>query len=151
MQQFFPEVTRKNISLNSALKLLWDNFPENKLKEGTVITYQEIENIIGATHGSSRFGSIVSRWKNELLTIAGKVLICRVNIGYDVGDSHQKLSYAKSLQISGLKKIQKSSSVQDTVDTTKLSEEERVLYTKMRNANAALNVSYKRELEKPSI
>lgn len=148
---FEPKVTRRNISRNTAVKNLWDKFGEDALAEGDVIKYEALESVIGEKRTSYRFRGIIGRWKDELLTASGKLLKCRINVGYEVCDTHQRLLQAHTLQKSGIKKIQRSAMVQDTVDMVKLTSDERTLFAKLRNVNAALDISYKRELAMPSI
>ena len=148
---FEAKITRRNVSRNSAVKRLWDKFDDDALKEGNVLRYEEIESVLGEKRTSQRFRGIVGRWKEELLTACGKVLKCRINMGYEVCDSQQRLLQAYSLQKAGVKRIQRSAVVQDTIDTSKLSNDERTLFAKMRNVTAALDVSYKREIAMPSI
>ena len=145
------KVTKKNISRNTAIKNLWEAYGKDSLIEGRVLRYEDLEKVLNEKRTTQRFKGIIGRWKDEVLTLCGKVLLCRINIGYEIADTHQRLSHAHSLQKSGVKKLQKSIVVQDTVHVTQLTQDERTLYQKMRNVAASLDISYKRELEMPSI
>ena len=145
-------ITKKNVSLLSELKLLSQTFPVETLTEGRLIHYEELENTLRQPHKSQRFRSIVGKWKHQLLVTSGKVLLCRCNVGYEVGNNGQRLVQAYNLQQQGVRKFEKSVLVQDTVNTGLLSKDEREKFNQIRMRNTALEgFSFKKELPQPSI
>lgn len=146
------KITRKNVSLNSEIKSLNSAFPIEHLVEGKIITYEELENIIGQPHRSQRFITIFGKWRHQLLITAGKDLICRINVGYEVANNQERLTHSYELQKQGIRRFKKSAIVQETIDTSLLSKEEREKFNQIRMRNNAIEgLSFKRDIQIPSI
>lgn len=145
-------ITKKNVSLASELKMLESAFPVEQLTEGRLIRYEELEGLLNQGRRTNRFVTIIGKWRNLLLATSGKVLLCRINEGYEVGNNSQRLVHAHSLQQQGVRRFEKSILVQDTVDTKLLTKEEREKFNHIRMCNNALEgFGFKRELQNPTI
>ena len=147
-----PRITKKNVSLNSELKLLREHYPDTSLTEGRLIEYEELEILLQQKRTSCRFKAIISKWRNQILNTAHKDFVCKINEGYEVADNSQRLLHAHSLQQQGVRKFQKSALVQDTINTSMLSQDERDIFNRMRQTSSAIEgFSFKKELPRPTI
>ena len=91
---------------------------------GTVVGYSDIVEAIGSPFGSGRFSSVVTAWRKQLFTKHNLVLKAVTNIGYEVLNNSQRVSFSANRYKQSLRGIRRAANVASTTDSHGLSDEE---------------------------
>lgn len=115
-----PEGRTYSVDIRSIMK----KFPVSQLKEGKLISHEQLEEILGINRNSNRYKGIVFAWKNKMLNEYNRLLGSVRGEGYKLLDPHDRVSYSFRLQVSGIKKLEKCYNCAKTTDTSRLDEED---------------------------
>ena len=121
--------------LGGEFAAIMEKFPADKLSEGTIIKYTDIESCINRRKGTTQFQSVVLRWRKKLLREYRVKLIAVANVGYMVADNSQRLNESTKSNVKAMKHARQATVLLQTVNYSKLSEQERKIY----DANQRLN------------
>jgi alkylated DNA nucleotide flippase Atl1 len=94
------------------------------LKEGDVITHQEIEKIAGVRR-SNRYKTVMLRWKRRAFVEQNILLVAERTIGYRLAPPDQRISVSVGYVSQGKRRIVKAATVAMATDHARLDEEQR--------------------------
>lgn len=137
-----PDVT----ALNEA-------FPVSELLPGKFIEYSQISAVINVSPRSSRFKTVLDRWRKATEREHGIVTKCRQGEGIEVLDDKGKLTFAGDKLHSAARLARRSGQIAARVDISGLSGQERDALLKLERKNAAICsiAAGKRTLELPQL
>lgn len=96
------------------------------LKEGDVITYREIEEVIGKTWTSSRFRTVTLAWRRELYNEYNLHVRCDPAVAFHVELPKERVSTGFKKARGGFRKIRRSADLVARTDQAALSQEDRL-------------------------
>lgn len=82
------------MSTDIELKKLMDAYGE--AEPGTLITHNQIADLIGAQYGTSRYGTVVSRWRRTMLAKNNIEVAARRREGYVVSTASERVQNASN-------------------------------------------------------
>ena len=116
----------KGLPTDPEMRKLREAYPKDSLKEGRTIQYDELESIIGTAYGSSRFDTVISRWRRLMQREHGIHIDPHVpGKSLKVLDDHEKAEKAKKAFQESVKKELKSVMVFKDIARDNLTLEER--------------------------
>lgn len=101
------------------VNLLHDRFDDAPI--GTVITYEEVSDIIKTPKGDSRFWTVTGRWRKSSFKKNNTVITCIPGLGFKVATPDERIQEATSKVTRGRKSIQFASVIASTTGTRGLS------------------------------
>ena len=104
------------------VRRLFDKFGVPKV--GDVITYTEIEAVIGVSHKTSRFWTVTVSWRNRLWRQSNRVSSAIPNEAFEFLDSHKRVTYSEKKAKEGMRKVVRASQVAVATDRDGLSSDE---------------------------
>lgn len=81
------KIYRKGLPISADVIAIQKKYPN--LKPGDVITYSELEKIIGVPYKSNRFNTVVTAWRKLELKENGRSIGCINTVGYYVENPEQ--------------------------------------------------------------
>lgn len=144
-------VYRGNIPTEPDVNKLKAKFPEDTLKEGMLISYDEISKEIDTPVKSSRFITVTNAWRRYLENTCHIILKSLRGQGFNVLSESGKLNAAADKYKSATKMAARAVVITTRIDTKKLSSEERSTMTilQSRAGLLATNLAAKRTHELP--
>jgi hypothetical protein len=106
-----------------------DAFPKDTLKEGKLITYEEIENVIGSKRKEFRFKTVTNRWRKLVEKECEIVIGCVPSKGLIVNDDHEKVDLMGTKLRSAARACKRSLVVSSRIETKNLTAEEKKEFT----------------------
>lgn len=147
--------SNKPISLETDVKLLKEAFPPESLYEKRTISYYEIEEVLEYDRltNSPRYYPVIRKFKDYLKKAFNIVLKTLTNVGYAVATNSQKIEIGINQRKQAEKRIKSSIETLNTVDVSKLNEEQKTIYDFNVKINGTIvaAMAMHRELPKPKI
>ncbi len=110
-------------------------------KEGDLIPYDTIAQMIGAKVGTHRFRTVVQAWRRQLWREQQVVLIAQINDGYLIANPSQRSHHSHSKYKNGLRRIKRAGEVASATDVFRLTPEERKLCEHVIRGAAAIRLA----------
>lgn len=107
------------------IKKIREFYPDQSLKVGDVIAYNDIAEILGVPYGSSRFKTVTDRWRKVFEKDSGKVLDCEKGVGFRVNHDSQNLDLSGKKLRTATRMARRSYIVAGRIDRKNLSDDER--------------------------
>lgn len=109
------------------VKRIRDQWPDSQLKEGQVITYDEMAAVIGSPKNSNRFRTVTARWKKMVEHDSQMEILIGVQygVGFTVLNDSQKLGVSVAKIKTAVKAVRRSFLVAGHVDAKKLTDDEK--------------------------
>lgn len=102
-------------------------------EEGADISMSEIEAAINVPRTSSRWGTLIARWKEVMRNTYGRIVICKRGEGkYHFCLNDEKVDVAMSRKGRAERDIHRAMQILDTVDREYLSAERKSVYDNVR-------------------
>lgn len=92
---------------------------------GSVVTYEQIEAILGMDRRSSRFRTVVSSWRRRVLRETGVNATCEMNVGFRFQDAASQAMVVGHGLRKGMRTIFRAAVVSDHVKPELLSDHDR--------------------------
>ena len=114
------------LTTDPEIRKLKERWPKSSLAEGVIVTYSDVESVIGAEWGSNRYNTITERWRKMLRNEHGIHLDPFVfGASYKVLDAHEKfVKQCRKMQEANRKERFSLRTYRD-IDLNKLTPEER--------------------------
>ena len=126
-------------------------YPPDKLTEGTIVKYTDIEDCINRKKGTSQFQSVVNRWRKKLLREHRIKLLAVANVGYMVANNSQRLNESTRSNAKAMRHARQATVLLQTVNYDKLSEQERKIYDVNQRLNNGLLLASSKERIVPKL
>ena len=123
------------------VRALRDQWPDSELAEGVVISYEDIEAVIGCKRRSNRFKTITTRWRKLLENNTGKVIFKAEPSGYKVLSDAEKVDLSSSKMDSAKRHARRAYVITARVDVSALSEDERGRMLSVQQRAAAITLA----------
>jgi len=107
------------------IRKLREAYPEQKLEDGQVISYAEIERLLLEHRGSNRWKGVTSKWRKQVKEETGIVIGVERGKGFKVLQDSEKAGLCKSLVKYAANQVKKSLEVSLCIDHSNLSHRER--------------------------
>ena len=91
------------------------------LKEGDVVEHKELAKLTGAPYKTTRYWTIVQRWKTLMQNELNKVLKAKMGVGYVVLNPPGRVSFTADMHRSAMKKVRRAVGVAVTTPDEALS------------------------------
>lgn len=121
------------------VKKLTDKF--NSLAVGDFISYKNIEQTIGALHGTGRWATVVTAWRKQLFRELNIILIPEPGKGFKVANPEERVHLSSSRFTSGMRKVKFSKTVAATTPAEELTPELARARTHLIAVGAALELA----------
>ena len=118
------------------------------LKEGDVVTYSDIENIIEKEKGTNRFNSVTFAWRKRLFRESNLVLDSIPNEGYKVLPPSERVGFSGRKFVGGLRTMGRAAAVAGMTERNKLSSEQIKTLDHIVRTTASLKLTAKLEAQK---
>ncbi|MCK9327971.1 MAG: hypothetical protein M0P69_20925 [Bacteroidales bacterium] len=111
------------VPTTAEVNLLHDRYDDAPV--GTIITYEDVSDIIKTHKGDSRFWTVTDRWRKSSFKKNNVVITCIPNVGFKLATPDERIQEATSKVARGRKSIQFASVIASTTGTRGLSESNR--------------------------
>ena len=109
------------------VRKLNEKFPAKDLREGDVITHDDIEDVTGLNRRINRYRTVTRRWRKLLERDHGIITGCKPE-GFKVMDDGEKVKLSSSKLRTSARMARRSYVVASKIDPSKLKYEEREEY-----------------------
>lgn len=109
---------------------------------GTMITFEEFENILELDKNSSRFHTVLNAWRNRLKRENNLIFRSIRNVGLEACNSHTRVEIAARMHGSAIKQIVASSDIVSSTNTENLTDQEKKVCEHIRRMGAHINNAY---------
>lgn len=106
------------------INIIMQMWPENEMKLGDKISYQDIETIIDQTRDTKRFRTVTSRWRRKVEALTGKVIGVDAGIGFKVLTEKEKLELGRQKLIESSRRAKRATTVLSITNRKELSEQD---------------------------
>lgn len=108
---------------------------------GTVITYSQIEGVVGVEQGTSRFRTIASAWRRRLYREFNLILKAVTGEGFKVLDNSGRVDFSTSVYKHGIRRVVRASDIAAKTDRSSLSPEEKRVCDHIQNNGASIRLA----------
>lgn len=121
------------------VRALREAFPESDLEPGRVIPYGEVEAVISARRGESRFETVTRHWRKIVERETGRIVIDPIpGIAFKVLSEVEKIDKGNGKLASAVRSSRRAYMLTSRVETAKLPEEEKARLLSLQKRSAAL-------------
>ena len=120
------------------IKQLREAYPDVELTPGRVISYEDIESLIGTERGTARWQAVTNRWRRIVENATEKVIGTDPGIGFKVLVEGEKVMLSTSKLRTAGRMARRSYVVASRVDIKALTEQEKTEYDHAVRRSAAL-------------
>ena len=133
-KQFFG-----GIPTDIEVKLLSDRF--GVPKQGQIIKYDDITDVIKVQRTESRWGSVVSAWRKKLERENNIILTAVKNLGFEALTSSGRVDFSAKVFKQAIKRTGRAATIASKTNRKELSESERKVCDHIQNTGAALRLA----------
>ena len=144
-------ITREPTAL--AVKELRKAFPDEVLSTAGVISYAQIEEVVGFKRDTSHFKSAVRMWRRQVEEESRIVIGCKAGEGFFCADDRDKLQMSINKVRSAMKAASRSKRIGELINRFALSPEEqkRLDHTSRMNGSILAICRTKKQTELPTL
>lgn len=107
-------------------------------KEGQLIGYDEINEVLRVAKDTHRWRSVVQAWRRQLYRERNELLIAETGKGFVVASPSERIHFSASKYKSGLRFVRRAGDVSGSTDRDRLNEEEKKICDHLVTTTATL-------------
>ncbi len=138
MTEINPQSFRGGMPYEPDVSRLMETFPVLNLKEGQVISHEELEKILKYKHGSQRYYGVINSWAKKIESENDIVLEWKLGIGLKVLLPHERLQSSEGKIKRGIKATKRGISSLSRVQRERLDEAGKQRYDHIGRASLML-------------